>query len=296
MLICLTSPYARRGESWKAFQKHYGREDSSVLFVKAATRVMNPEVPQGVVDAAYTDDPAHASAEFGAEFRTDIESFISHEAVAACVVPGRLELPPVLGRAYVAFVDPAGGSGGDSMTLAIAHRTPGRIVVDCLREERPPFSPDDVCGSFADTLRRYRVSMIHGDRYAGEWPRERLRKHGISYRIGEATKSELYQALLPNLNAGTIELLDHERCRKQVLALERRTARGGRDSIDHPSGGHDDVINAVAGVAYLLRGGREVISMITVADEEARARETARLIGQSAQIGAALWQRGAKRR
>ena len=30
----------------------------------------------------------------------------------------------------------------------------------------------------------------------------------------------------------------------------RRTARGGRDSVDHPPGGHDDVANAVAGVAH----------------------------------------------
>ena len=35
--------------------------------------------------------------------------------------------------------------------------------------------------------------------------------------------------------------------RRQFLALERRTTRGGRDSIDHPPGGHDDIANAVAG-------------------------------------------------
>ena len=35
----------------------------------------------------------------------------------------------------------------------------------------------------------------------------------------------------------------------QLIGLERRTARGGRDSIDHGPGGHDDVCNAVAGLA-----------------------------------------------
>jgi hypothetical protein len=34
--------------------------------------------------------------------------------------------------------------------------------------------------------------------------------------------------------------------------LERRTARSGKDSIDHAPNGHDDVANAVAGVASLL--------------------------------------------
>jgi hypothetical protein len=33
--------------------------------------------------------------------------------------------------------------------------------------------------------------------------------------------------------------------------LERRTSRGGRDVITHPSAGHDDVANAIAGFAYV---------------------------------------------
>jgi hypothetical protein len=42
-------------------------------------------------------------------------------------------------------------------------------------------------------------------------------------------------------------LLDHPRLINQICGLERRTARGGRDSIDHSPGNHDDVANAVAG-------------------------------------------------
>ena len=37
---------------------------------------MNATVPQVVIDRAYEDDPAVASAEYGAEFRTDVESFV----------------------------------------------------------------------------------------------------------------------------------------------------------------------------------------------------------------------------
>jgi hypothetical protein len=35
--------------------------------------------------------------------------------------------------------------------------------------------------------------------------------------------------------------------KRQFLGLERRATRGGRDTVDHPRGGHDDVSNAVAG-------------------------------------------------
>ena len=40
----------------------------------------------------------------------------------------------------------------------------------------------------------------------------------------------------------------------QLSNLERRTARGGRDSIDHPPKSHDDVANACAGAVHLVLG------------------------------------------
>jgi hypothetical protein len=85
-----------------------------------------------------------------------------------------------------------------------------------------------------------------------EWPRERFRIHGISYEQSARPKSELYQTFLPLLNSGKVELLDDAVLVSQLANLERRTARGGRDSIDHPSGNyHDDVANSVAGVSAL---------------------------------------------
>jgi hypothetical protein len=47
---------------------------------------MNPSVPQSVIDEAYERDPGNAAAEYGAEFRRDVETLISREAVDACVV------------------------------------------------------------------------------------------------------------------------------------------------------------------------------------------------------------------
>jgi hypothetical protein len=54
--------------------------------------------------------------------------------------------------------------------------------------------------------------------------------------------------------------LDHARLTSQLCALERRTARGGRDSIDHAPGAHDDVINAAAGATVMAarRRGQQV--------------------------------------
>jgi hypothetical protein len=255
MLLCASSPYARRGALWDVHKRFFGKPDAPVLVWQASTRVMNPTVPQSVIDVAMDRDPASAAAEYLAQFRSDLESYVSREVVDAAVVAGRYELPPVPNTNYVAFVDPSGGSA-DSMTLAIAHRySDGRIVIDAVRERKPPFSPDDVVLEFSGLLKGYGVRKVVGDRYAGEWPRERFRVAGITYELSDKPKSDIYRDCLPLLNSGKIELLDHNRLVAQLCNLERRTARGGRDSIDHPPGQQDDLANVCAGVA-LQAGGR----------------------------------------
>ena len=214
---------------------------------------MNATVAREVIDQAYADDPVAAAAEFGAEFRQDLEGYVSREALEQVTASGRLELPPLPNISYRAFVDSSGGSQ-DSMTLAVAHRDGDRAVLDALREVRPPFSPEQVVAEFVDLLRLYRVNRIRGDRYGGEWPREPFRKRGVAYQVCETAKSDLYKALLPSLNSGQVELLDYSRLLAQLSNLERRAARGGRDSIDHAPRAHDDLANAAAGVLVDVLG------------------------------------------
>jgi hypothetical protein len=250
LLLCISSPYARHGALWQAYKKHFGKDGSSVLVWQADTRSMNATVPMEVINDAFEADPASAAAEYGAQFRTDVESFIALETVEACVVPNRVELPFVQGVRYSGFVDPSGGSS-DSFTLAIAHRSKDIAILDFVCEKKPPFSPENVCKEFAEILRKYRITRVHGDRYAGEWPREQFRKHGIAYQPSEKSKSEIYLEALPLLNSGKCELLDSKKLHSQLLGLERRTARGGKDSIDHSPGSHDDLINSAAGALLL---------------------------------------------
>jgi hypothetical protein len=110
MLLCASSPYARRGALWDAHRRHYGKNGDPILVWQADTRTMNPTVPQRVIDEAMEQDPANAAAEYGAQFRSDIESFIAREAVEACITVGLRERAPITGVNYVAFVDPSGGS------------------------------------------------------------------------------------------------------------------------------------------------------------------------------------------
>jgi len=252
ILVGISSPYRRSGLLWDKFKAHFGK-DGDVLVIKAPSLAHNPKLNPRIVAEALERDPAAAAAEWLAEFRTDIDTFVAREVVDAAVVAGRHELPRRSGVSYFGFVDPSGGSV-DSMTLAIAHREENEGVLDAVREWRPPFSPEAVVSEAADLLKSYGVHEVTGDRYAGEWPRERFRNCGITYQPSERTKSDIYREFLPLVNGGRVQLLDNPRLIAQLCGLERRVARGGKDSIDHGPGAHDDVCNSSAGALVNVVG------------------------------------------
>jgi hypothetical protein len=250
MLLCASSPYSRRGVLFNAHASHFGKDDDPVLVFQAATNIVNPLVDQAEIDAAYKEDASKAAAEWGAEFRNDLEQFVSLDAIEACVSTGIYERPPQGGDIkYAAFADPSGG-GADAFTLCIAHKDPlvsDLIVIDCIRETKGNFEPDIVVEKYSKLMKSYGISTVIGDKFGGNWIPASFKKFGITYEASARPKSQLYSDALPIINGKKVDLLDHPRTVKQFVALERRTSRAGRDSIDHPPGGHDDLCNCVAG-------------------------------------------------
>src|SRR5258707_9295562 len=156
-LILASSPHARRGVLWEMFKRHYGAGgDPLILVAHGASRTLNPTLPQRVVDRALEKDRSRATAEYLAEFRTDVEGFVALEVVESCTGDYR-EMLPAANNFYRAFTDPSGGSD-DSFALAISHKSKDQIIIDAIREARPPFSPDAVVDDFAALLKSYRVS------------------------------------------------------------------------------------------------------------------------------------------
>ena len=135
---------------------------------------------------------------------------------------------------YFGFVDPSGGSA-DSFSLAIPHKDKQQaVVIDCIRERRPPFSPEQVINEFATLCKTYRINKVVGDRYAGEFPRELFRKHEINYALVDRVKSDLFRDFLPLLNSQKVTLPNNERLVSQLTNLERTVSRAGKDTISHP--------------------------------------------------------------
>jgi hypothetical protein len=110
-------------------------------------------------------------------------------------------------------------------------------------------------------LRRFGCWSITGDAYAGEWPRDAFQEHGISYQVAEQNKSEIYTAFLPLLNSQVVRLIEHPRMRHQLISLERSTRSGGKDKIDHPRYGRDDVVNSAAGACITANNHSAVLPL-----------------------------------
>lgn len=251
LLIGISTPYSRTGILWQQFKENFGQSGRPLIW-RAPTKTMNPMIDQGLIDKAIADDPETAKAEWTAEWRSDISAFLPAEAVGACIISGRYELPPIVDVQYRAFIDPSGGQS-DSFTLGIGHEEgSGKVVLDVLRERRPPFQPQGVAAEFSDVLKAYHLTMATSDRYAGAWVSEAFAKHGITIQSSELMASEIYLEFLPLVSGGRVELLDLKRLTSQLAGLERRARVGGKDMVTHYPGGHDDLANSAAGVCVLV--------------------------------------------
>ena len=249
-LIAISSPYAKKGWGYTQYKRNFGNDAGNVLVWNCSSRTMNQTLPQSIVDEALAEDLQSAKSEYLGEFRDDICIWLPREAIESVVKKGRKELLPKSGIQYFAFVDVSGGRS-DPASIAIAHKE-DKIIIDYIKNYPAPHSPYDVISNMATTLKKFGIRKIWGDNYSAEFVAGAFRSHGFIYEKSKLNKSQLYLELLPMICSGSIELLDDETLINQLSSLERRTRSGGKDSVDHPQGGHDDVANVVAGVGFFV--------------------------------------------
>jgi hypothetical protein len=187
-------------------------------------------------------------SEFNADFREDIQSFLPRDLVESCATQ-KVAMPDPRKR-YTAFVDPSGGRS-DSMTLAIAHSEGDLVFVDRIEERIPPFDPAEVVKEFSSIIKSFGLHSATSDRYGGVWVSDAFQKQGLRMDMSDQSASDLYLNFAALCSMNRAKLPDSDRLISQLTALERRTGRNGRDTVEHPASGHDDLANAVAGAVVL---------------------------------------------
>jgi hypothetical protein len=253
MLIAISTPYRRLGLLYQKYRDYFGVDDNDTLIVQGASKVFNPTLADAVISAQRAADPTGSGAEWDALFRDDLASFLDDQSIDAAIDHARpLELPPREGVPYFAFVDMSGGRR-DLSTCAIVHvEGEGdaiRYVADAVRGRAG--DPAAAVLEFVALAKQYRCTVITGDNYAAEWVAGAYREAGAEYRRADLVRSELYLAGLPLFTRGIVSIADQAPLIRELRLLERRTARSGRDSVDHGKGGSDDFANALFGALHL---------------------------------------------
>jgi hypothetical protein len=260
LLLVISSPHRKMGLLWQAYQKYYGNDAATNLYIQATSRELNPLLDQQEVADALAADPEGARSEHLAEFRADNSGYLSEELIEACLVPQT----PGRRRACVAFVDMSGGRV-DAAALGIAHaedmpefRRPPRLVLDALIHVDAPHEPQAVVEKFAQVLKDYKITKVVGDRYGAEWVTGAYAKVGITYEPADLSASEIYAEMLAAFSERRVQLIDDAKLLTELRLLERKPRAGGRgDSIDHPKhGGHDDLAIACVGALWRASGAR----------------------------------------
>ena len=252
-LVKISTPYVKSGVLHDDFTRGFGQDDPDLLVWRASTVLMNPTIRAERLERERRLDPARFAREFEAEFAEETDAFLPNAWVEDAVRCHRYELPPQDGVQYHAAVDPSGG-GPDTFALAICHSeghgSDSRVALDVVkgwgRKGLDGVNLSAVVAEIAAVLKRYRVTRVTGDRYAGRWVPQAFAAAGIAYREATMDKSAAFAELEPLFAEGRIELLDHPSLVKELKNLERRLRAGGRVLIDHPHGGHDDHATAVA--------------------------------------------------
>jgi len=271
-LVKISTPRTPDGILWRDLQR-WGEDSDRLLVWCAPTSAMNPSIDL----SAYRDlmDPQRFAREFEAQFSDTTEEFISLSMIERVIERGvgERDFDQHIGSYRVAIDASAGGT--DYFTICVCHKDAhDQIIQDFIEGHRTnePGALEQVLDRVVEVAKTYRCIDVHGDRYGGSEKAgliaNALQKRGIRYIVPKkrdeqgqntesyADKSVCYAQLQNLIFSGGITLLDRPDVPMvREATLLQRTPGPQRDRIDHPKGGHDDFVNALAVAAYVLSTG-----------------------------------------
>lgn len=249
-LIGVSTPYAKFGYFYEIYDEYFGKKGSEIMVWQASTLYMNPSYSQRKIRKAKKKSLTSAATEYDAVFREDVSSYLTEIEIDALTETGIKERLPKEGYRYYCFVD-VSGARSDSFTFAISHIEEEKIVIDVAYEKIPKYDIDQQIGICSDYMRKFKISQVVGDRYGGEFPIQGFKKQGMQYIQSDLVKSDLYLEFQIICNLQNVILLDNDRTKRQFMILERKAGKSGKDSVEKPRNTHDDIANAISGVAVM---------------------------------------------
>lgn len=262
-LIRISSPFAKVGnlwESWRDREKHPG-----VLTWKLDTRTMNPSLDRAFLDAEERRDPESFEREYGANFYESASAFLPADAVEACVVRNRIELPYQPGVQFYSALDVA--FKNDWFAFCIVHRVGAKVVQDFVRSWKgsrsAPVNLSQVLSEIVSTLKLYHCRKIHGDSVCSEPVRQALAAQGVTFEQATTLGTRaapIWSTLRTLVTSREMELLDDAQTVTELKRLELIVTSGGNQRVE-ASSGHDDraVVLALASHQAVAKQARPFV-------------------------------------
>ena len=245
-LIAISSRNGSRGYMQNIRKRYWAQDDAPVLVWKADTLTMNPCYSEAKIERDSARD-SRMRAEYDPFYKYNEEEFFREDVVRSLVIPA----PPPFdkGVRYTAYVDSSAGMS-DSTVLAVAHAKDEVAYVDVLTEFAPGGDFIKAVEEMADTLNRFSIREIFGDRYAFGILESLFRRHGIELKMSQGTSSDFYFRLKALVVQEGVVFPNCEKLIDELCRLELVKTAGGTERVDHPRNFHDDMANAVAGAVF----------------------------------------------
>ena len=161
MLVGISSPHKKSGLLYNKWRDYFGKSDDKVLVIQAPTSVLNPTIDPEIIANALEDDHAEASADYLAEWRDDLSSFIQRELIESAVDRGVTVRPYDRQYRYTSWIDTSSGQR-DAFTCAVVHKEGDAKVLDNLVGIAAPFNTAEATAQIAAVLKVLPFERHHG--------------------------------------------------------------------------------------------------------------------------------------
>lgn len=239
------SPWAPNGPVYDLTQEHFGKPSDAIVVLRSTGPQNNPEhfTPERCAQMERSD-PVAFSTSVLAEFADPEAGLLSVVAVRRSTREEPLELPPEPDTRYGAHVD----VGRGRWTLAIVacedeeeddrdEDGPMRRYRVALAREVLSSDPDTAWAEIARLCRRYGVTTVTVDQYAGAESGAIARRYGLTCRQRDwtpASRLEAFENLATLIAAGRVELSPDRTLRRDLLSVKKRAKQTGGFDIRLP--------------------------------------------------------------
>lgn len=246
--LLVSSVWAKSGPVHSSYAKRLERDEPLVL--KLSSEQGNPTLSPELLAAEKERDPERYEREINCAFVDSAQSLLPGEALEACIVKGRWEVPPRPGMQYSGALDVAFRS--DWFGFAVSHAEGERVILDVVRSWKPApkkaIQFTDVMQEIIAICKYYGCTRAFADQVSNEVIKQVLAAEGIVLEqvttLGRRAAG-IYATLRAKVLAAQVELLDVPELISQLRRLEIVRSSGGQERCE-ASSGHDDVAIASA--------------------------------------------------